>query len=467
MSTTEQILAFLEELRKVPLRSPSELYLKTARQIAVRQFGVNPNPIGVGNKKVRGPATYRPLPGTCAPECPYLSICYAESGNVVIHAQRSRDDSVASLFSIAIAIAAVELMDAPIRLHVSGDFYSGGKLDEEYLSGLCVLGFETQHSSRSRPWAWTYTHAPPEIFDDWREELRMAGIEILYSDRFEPGGAVVWPHELFPVLNGDDTLKFVKCLEQVNGTPCIVCDLCRHARAKNQCIVFDPNRARYKMVMEKAAAIASQDRRLVRNILGSRYSVTRLKNPEDPLDVLVFNVLLNRSRASSANHVCKRLKELTWRRVVRQRYSRTRDILNPVGYNQQRLDQLKTMLTRVRDDMGKWKLSSLKKSSDEELLLYLQSLPGVGPKTARAVALFGFDRQVFPVDGPVWNVAVALQWAEQPFHKKKALLLEQSIPPELRRDLYVLMHQHGKDLCKNRMRCRECPLLELCPTARR
>jgi endonuclease III len=423
--------------------------------------------MGVGNKKVQGPATYRPLPETCAPECPYLSICYAEGGNVVIHARRARSSTVDSLFAVTIAVAAVEVMNAPIRLHVSGDFYSDGELDEEYLHGLCVLGFETQHTVRSRPWAWTYTHAPPEIFDDWREELRMAGIEILYSDRFEPGGAVIWPHDMFPVLQNDRKLKFVKCLEQVNGTPCIVCDLCRNARSKNQCIVFEPNRARYKEVMKKATAIASQNQRLVRNILRKHYGVTRLGNPEDPLDALIFNLLSARAKQGNATRALNRLKKLTWRRVYRQSYARTKDALNAVGYNYDRLEQIKTVLERVRGDMGEWKLDKLASKPDDELLIYLQSLPHVGPTIARSVALFGFDRQVFPVSAPVWGSAVSLQWAEQPFHAKKALALERKIEPEFRKVLHVLLHQHGTGLCKNRMRCRECPLLELCPSARR
>lgn len=239
MTFAEDILAFMTELRAIPLRGPSEFFFDRARKRAVRRYGFKPNPLGLRNKKIQGPALYRPTGPTCPPYCPYFVVCYAGRGNVNLHSKRASDLALPALVSVAIAIVATELTNVPIRLQVSGDFWRGDSVDLEYVNGLVILGGLSEHPEY--PWGWTYTHVIPEEFELSRLRLHAAGLEVLYSDRFEVGGAVVWPFDELDELRADPGVTYVKCLEQLNGTPCIVCKLCLTSRDEGICIVFKPH----------------------------------------------------------------------------------------------------------------------------------------------------------------------------------------------------------------------------------
>jgi hypothetical protein len=200
-------------------------------------------PVGVGNTKTGTASTYRPVGATCPSTCPYLGKgCYAEHGLVTIHERRAPKTSLASVVSAAIAIIAAVKCDALARLHVSGDFYVDGRLDETYLTELIEVSETIQGLTNTSLLAWTYTHAPPEEMDGWRERLHAAGVVVLYSDRVEPGGAVIWPFRSFRTLQDlFPLLTLVRCPAQLTGTTCRECRLCPEARNRGLTIVFDPH----------------------------------------------------------------------------------------------------------------------------------------------------------------------------------------------------------------------------------
>lgn len=249
---TDKIVPFIKALRAIPLRGPSEFFFERARKLALKQFNVKANPMGLRNKKIQGPATYRQVGGSCPP-CPYLEVCYAGGGNVALHARRASEEAFPALVSIAIALVATEQSGTPVRLHVSGDLCRDGVLDMEYVAGLLTLS--NLYENRKGAWAWSYTHLTPADFEPHRLRLKEAGIVVLYSDRFEVGGAVIWPFDEIETLRADPGVTYAKCREQLDGTPCVSCDLCVKAREKGICIVFKPHGRSQKRVLEIARQV--------------------------------------------------------------------------------------------------------------------------------------------------------------------------------------------------------------------
>ncbi len=260
MVTDNRVLSYLDDLRKIPLRGPSELFLEYARKVAKQKYHVKPNPMGLRNKKVAGPCTYRPLKRTCPSNCAYLETCYANAGHVSLAARRASSLAEESLFAVAAMLACGEQSDVPVRLHVSGDFFLDDEIDVEYIEGLVLLGHTAKHPTK--PWAWTYTHADEELFKGYAEILKGAGIAVLFSDLFEAGGAVVYPFDLLHELVPPTGASLFKCPQQINGTPCIVCKACLTAQEDARCIVFNPHGAWASQVKDQAREIAARERKL-------------------------------------------------------------------------------------------------------------------------------------------------------------------------------------------------------------
>jgi endonuclease-3 len=102
---------------------------------------------------------------------------------------------------------------------------------------------------------------------------------------------------------------------------------------------------------------------------------------------------------------------------------------------------------------------------------WLESFPGVGPKTSAAVLSFSTLRaKAMPVDSHHFRVAVRLGVIEEKIGEAKAhRVLEEMLPPEFSaQDVYdhhQVMMRHGQKICFYQSPdCPRCPVLDLCPT---
>ena len=109
----------------------------------------------------------------------------------------------------------------------------------------------------------------------------------------------------------------------------------------------------------------------------------------------------------------------------------------------------------------------MRELSDDEARAYLTSLPGVGPKTAAVVLSFALGRDTIPVDTHVHRVSSRLGLVPPKTTAENAdRLLHDLVPDGLRTPLHVALIRLGRETCKAGVpRCRQCPLLDLCPTA--
>lgn len=96
----------------------------------------------------------------------------------------------------------------------------------------------------------------------------------------------------------------------------------------------------------------------------------------------------------------------------------------------------------------------------------LQTLPGVGRKTANVVMSVGFGHPAIAVDTHVFRVANRLKLAtgKTPLEVERGLM--RAIPEENWSQAHHWLIWHGRRLCKaQRPLCAECPLATVCPSA--
>src|SRR4051812_45881869 len=93
----------------------------------------------------------------------------------------------------------------------------------------------------------------------------------------------------------------------------------------------------------------------------------------------------------------------------------------------------------------------------------LQSLPGVGRKTANVVLNTAFGEETFAVDTHVFRVCNRTGLAPGKNVDEVEARLEKIVPQPFRRDAHHWLILHGRYTCKARLpECWRCPVIDLC-----
>ena len=94
----------------------------------------------------------------------------------------------------------------------------------------------------------------------------------------------------------------------------------------------------------------------------------------------------------------------------------------------------------------------------------LESLPGVGRKTANVVLNTAFGQETFAVDTHIFRVANRTRLAPGKNPLEVELRLEKVTPAPFRRGAHHWLILHGRYICKARLpECWRCPVIDLCP----
>jgi len=97
----------------------------------------------------------------------------------------------------------------------------------------------------------------------------------------------------------------------------------------------------------------------------------------------------------------------------------------------------------------------------------LTSLPGVGPKTANCVLVFGYGLPGMPVDTHVHRISNRLGVVRTRTPEETEAALRRTVPQVYWIPVNPLLVQHGQNLCRPlRPLCPSCPVIEQCATGR-
>lgn len=197
-------------------------------------------------------------------------------------------------------------------------------------------------------------------------------------------------------------------------------------------------------------------------LLDAAYGSPRHGNPTDPSDVLLYILLSNRTAPIVARRVYAQLRSADpkWYDLTTEAL---RGVLRPAGLAEKRAAHLMGIAERLRRDFGTVTLEPLRGEPDTEAEAYLCSLPGVSVKVSKCVLMYGFDRQVLPVDVHVHRITGRLGWHSHRRADQSHSTLEEVVPPELRYAFHVNCVAHGRAVCRaSRPACGSCVLLSQC-----
>ncbi|MHC4396206.1 MAG: endonuclease III domain-containing protein [Planctomycetota bacterium] len=139
------------------------------------------------------------------------------------------------------------------------------------------------------------------------------------------------------------------------------------------------------------------------------------------------------------------------------------ELIRPAGYFNIKAKRLKNFLTWLFENYA-GQLTNLETLSTDRLRAELLSVNGIGPETADSILLYAFDREIFVVDAYTARIAVRHSLIEPGAdYEQLQCLFQSNLPPdaELFNEYHGLLVQLGKNFCKPKPNCADCPLEKL------
>ncbi len=196
----------------------------------------------------------------------------------------------------------------------------------------------------------------------------------------------------------------------------------------------------------------------------------------DPLSELVASLLSHRTKNKDSHRAFQQLIERfpSWELV---RDAPTEDVeaaIAPCTWADSKAPRLQQVLRLIGERLDEnWSLDFLGEMSVAEARAWLESLPGVGPKTSAAVLAFSRLRgRALPVDSHHHRVAVRLGILPPKVDVGSShSILEAMLPADWTAqqvyDHHEVLMLHGQKCCYYRNpACDRCPLFDLCPSKR-
>jgi len=138
---------------------------------------------------------------------------------------------------------------------------------------------------------------------------------------------------------------------------------------------------------------------------------------------------------------------------------RLEELIRPSGYYRQKAKKLKAFVRFFLKEFG----GSILKMKGVERADLLR-VHGIGPETADSILLYALDRPTFVVDAYTKRIGSRVGLFKfEDYHEIKDYF-EETLPKdlELYKEYHALLVELGKDYCKSRPECKNCPILKLC-----
>ena len=176
----------------------------------------------------------------------------------------------------------------------------------------------------------------------------------------------------------------------------------------------------------------------------------------NPYQLLVAVVLSAQATDASVNIACRPLftRIRTPRQMVELGEDALRDAIKTIGLFNTKAKNVIALSQALIDRYG----GEVPRTRED-----LQSLPGVGRKTANVVLNTAFGEETFAVDTHVFRVCNRTGLAPGKTVDEVEAKLEKIVPQPFRRDAHHWLILHGRYTCKARLpECWRCPVIDLC-----
>jgi len=189
------------------------------------------------------------------------------------------------------------------------------------------------------------------------------------------------------------------------------------------------------------------------------WRVPYLRNhAENPFQVLVGTILSQRTRDENTDAASARLfaRYPGPQELAAAPLGTLETLIHSTGYYRTKARHIRATSQAILDRFGGHV------PADRELLL---TLPGVGPKTANCVLVFGYGLPAVPVDTHVHRIANRLGLVRTRTPEQTETEIVRKVPRDYWIPLNPVLVQHGQNICRPiGPRCGACPIIDYCAT---
>lgn len=201
-------------------------------------------------------------------------------------------------------------------------------------------------------------------------------------------------------------------------------------------------------------------------LLGKAYGRPVPFEKDDPVDVLIRTVLSQNTTDKNSLKAFAALKNafISWEDALNTPTKKIASVIKHSGLANIKAKRIKEILAEIKKREDRITLSFLNIFTVKDGLEYLESLKGVGPKTAACVLLFSFGKLVMPVDTHIFRVAKRLGLINEKTGIEEAhRILTEIVPKHLIYEFHLGIIEHGRRTCKAQTpHCGVCCIYGLC-----
>ena len=213
-------------------------------------------------------------------------------------------------------------------------------------------------------------------------------------------------------------------------------------------------------ILQKRKRASEIIRRLKSHLRGRPFLGTTI-GKYTPFQVLISTILSQRTRDENTDIASAKLfsKYKTPWQIAQASRKEIEILIHASGFYRQKAKRI-LAVSKIIDE----KFGGVVPSSKEMLM----ELPGVGPKTAGCVLVYGFNLPAIPVDIHVHRISNRLGLSKTKEPEKTEAVLEQLFEKKDWTSVNDLFVRFGQTTCKPiRPLCAQCPLNDICPYYRR
>lgn len=224
--------------------------------------------------------------------------------------------------------------------------------------------------------------------------------------------------------------------------------------------------------LEPVGVIARAD-----ELLEVAYRSGDLGNMDCVLDEAIYILLSLQTRETVYQRVFRELRAAypAWRDVLAAADEELIDVLRPGGFQLQRAVKLRKLLEAVASDnaergadpRAELTLDFVREMPPADAERFLKSLPGIGTKSARCIAMYALQHDTFPVDTHVERIFDRLGLVPKTGWKPAHDDCQDLVPKPIRKRLHINLVHHGRAVCQSENpRCGQCTLVSFCDRGR-
>lgn len=209
----------------------------------------------------------------------------------------------------------------------------------------------------------------------------------------------------------------------------------------------------------------------IHRLLLGYFGEQKPREPWDPLSQFIYSLLSSRTKTETTYQVVRQLRARfgTWENLRDASLTEIEDGIRDVSFPEQKALQLKASLEGITQRYGSLTLDFLARYRTDKIRAWLEQFPGVGPKTSAAVVNFSMlRRKAMCVDSHHLRVTQRLGLTPRADAATTEERLMRMVPEtwsaEMLDEHHQLIKQLGQKICTfSEPKCRECPLLKICP----